>query len=180
MLEDIASHILDITQNSIRAKAGVIRLTLREGPDGMFSFSVADDGKGMSPEQLKAAIDPFHTTRTARRVGMGLSFLKQATELCGGSFSIESTLGVGTTLFASFDRGAIDAPPLGDVAGAVMTLFLDAPDVHWLFLCEKTGEEPFELDSDDLAEAIGGLASLSQPDIALGLREMIEENMPYD
>jgi hypothetical protein len=174
MLEDLSVHLLDISQNSITAGASKITITLRD--DDYFEFEISDNGKGMSAELAASVIDPFCTSRTTRRVGMGLPFLKQASEMCGGKFSLTSQLGVGTTLFASFDKSNIDTPPTGDIPASIFTLLIDAPKVHWLFRYEKNSSV-FEVDSIELEEAIGGLDSLNSPDMALGLIEYIRNGI---
>lgn len=184
MLEDIAAHVLDIAQNGIAAEATHIDVTVRRNErDGLMEFEVLDNGKGMSPERVAAVIDPFCTSRTTRRVGMGLPFLKQNAELCGGSFSLTSQPGKGTRVYAGFALKNIDTPPLGDLAGAFLVLLMDAPRVRWMFKYEilpddgGAAPEPFELDSEELAEAVDGLDSLKIPDVALGLREMMQNGI---
>jgi hypothetical protein len=176
MLDDISAHLLDISQNCIAAGASKTVVTMRDGD--YFEFEIIDNGKGMSEEQAASVINPFYTSRKTRRVGMGLPFLKQASELCGGKFSLTSQLGVGTTVSASFDKSNIDTPPLGDIPASILTLLIDAPKTHWIFRYEKN-DNIFEVDSKELEEALDGLESLSLPDVALGfveyLRNGIEE-----
>jgi hypothetical protein len=180
MLEDLSSHILDIAQNSIAAKARRIEVNVRKspGPRGWVQFEIVDDGTGMDASRVKAVLDPFCTSRTTRRVGMGLPFLKQNAELCGGTFELSSVAGEGTRVFASFALDNIDTPPMGDLAGVFLLLLIDAPRVHWIFSYGATGRnDVFELDSDELAQAIDGLESLQIPDVALGLKAMILEGV---
>ena len=174
MLDDLSAHLLDISQNSVVAGASKIVVTIND--DDFFNFEISDDGKGMSAEQAASVIDPFFTSRKTRRVGMGVPFLKQASELCGGKFSLTSQLGVGTTVFASFDKSNIDMPPTGDIPASVLTLLIDAPNVHWVFRYEKNNSI-FEVDSKEIAEAIDGLESLHSPDVALGLIEYIRNGI---
>jgi hypothetical protein len=107
---------------------------------------------------------------------MGLPFLKQASELCGGNFSLKSQLGVGTTVYASFEKSNIDTPPIGDIPASILTLLIDAPHVHWVFRYEKNGNE-FIVDSKEIEDAIDGLESLSSPDVALGLIEYVRNGL---
>lgn len=177
MLEDLSAHILDIAQNSIAAGAKNIGVTVRRRvPGGFVDFAIDDDGKGMDAERVRAVLDPFCTSRTTRRVGMGLPFLKQHAELCGGEFRISSVPGAGTNVFASFALDCIDTPPTGDLAGSWLTLLIDAPGVHWIFRYESAGEA-FELNSDEVAEAVDGLESLKIPDVAMALKDMIEDGI---
>ena len=177
MLEDISAHVLDIAQNSIAAEAGNIEITVSKsgGEDGFVEFEIMDDGKGMDAVRLSQVLSPFCTSRTTRRVGMGLPFLKQSAELCGGKFEISSAPGKGTRVFASFARSNIDTPPIGDLAATFLTLLIDAPKVRWIF--KYNAKDSFELDSEELAEAIDGLQSLSIPEVAMGLKSMIEDGI---
>lgn len=177
MLEDISAHILDIAQNSIAAGAGRVEVVVRKNAaPGFLEFEIADDGRGMDEERVRAVLDPFCTSRTTRRVGMGLPFLKQNTELCGGEFRLTSVPGQGTRVSASFAPDNIDTPPLGDLAGTFLTLLIDAPDVHWFFKYEASGEF-FELNSGEISDALDGLDSLKIPDVAMALKSMIENGI---
>lgn len=174
MLDDLSAHLLDISQNSIAAGASKIIVSMRD--DKYFVFEISDNGKGMSAEQAAAVINPFCTSRKTRRVGMGLPFLKQASELCGGSFELKSQLGVGTTVHASFEKSNIDTPPTGDIPASILTLLIDAPKVHWIFRYEKNNNI-FEVDSKEIEEAIDGMESLNAPDVALGLLEYLRNGL---
>ena len=174
MLDDLSAHILDISQNGIAAGATKMIVKLRD--DDFFVMEITDNGKGMSPERVASVVDPFCTSRTTRRVGMGLPFLKEGAELCGGSFSLTSEVGVGTTTYASFDKSNIDTPPTGDIPASILTLLIDAPKVHWVFSYEKNNNK-FELDSKELEEAIEGIESLNTPEVALGVIEYIRNGI---
>ena len=174
MLDDLSAHLLDISQNSIAAGASKIVVTIRD--DDHFEFEVSDNGKGMNEEQAASVISPFCTSRKTRRVGMGLPFLKQASELCGGVFCLKSQLHVGTTVSASFDKSNIDTPPIGDMPASILTLLIDAPKIHWLFRYEKNNNL-FEVDSKELEEVLDGLESLNSPDVALGLIEYMRNGI---
>ncbi|MCL2768115.1 MAG: ATP-binding protein [Synergistaceae bacterium] len=174
MLEDLSAHLLDISQNGISAGASKIIVTIRDNDH--FEFEITDNGKGMSEEQAISVVSPFFTSRTTRRVGMGLPFLKQASELCGGKFDLKSQLGFGTTIYASFNKSNIDTPPKGDIPASILTLLIDAPKVHWIFRYEKNNNI-FEIDSKELDEALDGLESLNLPDVALGLIEYIRNGI---
>ena len=120
-MKELSLHILDIAQNSISAGCTELELSLTEG-DGQLTLIIRDNGRGMAPEFLASVTDPFTTTRTTRKVGLGLPLLRMAAEQTGGSLAIESTVGVGTTVTARFCTGHIDCPPLGDMAGTVALL----------------------------------------------------------
>jgi signal transduction histidine kinase len=186
MLEDLSAHILDIAQNSVAADASRVEVRVRRRVEraearesGFWEFEIADDGKGMDAARAAAVLSPFCTSRTTRRVGMGLPFLKQNAELCGGRFSLTSEPGKGTRVFASFALDNIDTPPLGDLAETFFTLLLDAPRVRWVFGYETLdrGEkrDPFELSSEEIAEAVGGLEALQIPDVGVSLKAMMRD-----
>ena len=112
-MQEISLNILDIAQNSVRAGASLIEIEITEDTDNdLFSFSIKDNGCGMSEEMVKSVMDPFVTTRTTRRVGLGIPLLLQSARSTGGDVTIDSTVGVGTTLTATFSHGHIDRQPL--------------------------------------------------------------------
>jgi signal transduction histidine kinase len=126
---------MDIAQNSIRAEASLTTIRVDESiPDETLSITIADNGCGMSEEQVKSVIDPFFTTRTTRKVGLGVPLFKMEAEMTGGSFNIDSTLGVGTTLTAVFKTSHVDMIPLGEI-GAVMHLLITCnPEIDFLYM----------------------------------------------
>ena len=178
MLEDLSAHVLDISENSTMAGADEVEITIKEDErEDLLLFSVKDNGRGMSPEFVAKVTDPFTTTRTTRRVGMGLPFLRQSAELCGGGLVIDSTVGVGTTITATFQYGSVDRPPLGDMPATVMTLVMGSPNVHWRYRHIINGRE-FLLDTDELVEALDGdRAMRASPEVGLWLRDNIREEL---
>ena len=126
-MKELSLHILDVAQNSISAGATRLELTLTEDAGGWLTVVIADNGRGMTPEFLSRATDPFTTTRTTRKVGMGLALYLLAAKQTGGTLSMESTPGQGTTVTATFDRKHLDCPPLGDLAGTVALLIQGSP-----------------------------------------------------
>ena len=128
-MKEIALYTLDIAQNSITAQARRLDITLTE-EGKTITLSIRDDGTGMAPELLARVSDPFTTTRTTRAMGLGLPLLRLAAEQTGGSLSIESTLGVGTTVTAVFHASHIDCPPVGDMAGTITLLIQGAPELE--------------------------------------------------
>ncbi len=149
-MDDLAMHVLDIAENSIEAGAGTLRVDLLENPEAdTLVIEVRDDGPGMSPDQLARAQDPFFTTRTTRKVGMGLSLLAEAARAAGGDFGIESVPGQGTVVRASFRYGHIDRAPVGDIETTLMVLLAGHPELSIHFRhCVRNAV--FELDSGDI------------------------------
>ncbi len=175
MLEDLSHHILDIAENGVNAGADEISISIDDSGDRLL-LSVRDNGRGMTEETVKAVVNPFYTTRTERRVGLGLPFLKQLAELCGGVFSVSSEPGRGTQVTASFLKTSIDVPPLGDVPSTLMTLFIGYPGIAWKYI-HRRNEKEFSVDSMELREALGGGNPFLEPALALGVKEYIETNI---
>ena len=174
-MKELSLHILDIAQNSISAGARALDLTLAE-ENGWLTITVADDGRGMSPEILATVTDPFTTTRTTRKVGLGLPLLRMTAEQTGGHVEIESRVGVGTTVTALFRAGHIDCPPLGDLPSTVSLLIQGAPDVEWTTYTRSTPKGGFRFDTRQVREILGPDVPLSSPDVAMWVRDFVAEN----
>ena len=175
-MKDLSLHILDIVQNSIRAKARLITVEIVEQPDlDQLSITITDDGTGMSPEQLQSAIDPFYTSRTTRKVGLGLSLFKQNAEMAGGSFTIESDLGKGTRVTAVFGMSHLDRPMMGDLVGCLLILICTPGEVEYVFK-HQTPDGEFVLNTFEIKQTLEGVP-INHPEVRTFLREMIEENL---
>lgn len=173
-MRDLSMHVLDIAQNSIKAGAKLVTIRFEMDAEGRLLFSVEDDGCGMTPEFLSRVTDPFTTTRTTRRVGLGIPMLKQSAEMCGGTFGIQSEVGRGTRICASFDTRNIDCIPMGDICESLLTLVVLNPDGPE-FLFQATGpQSEASFDTRQLREVLGGV-SLSEPDVIAWMKESIEE-----
>ncbi len=158
-MEDLALHILDIAQNSIEAGASRIEIEISEDlQDDLLTILVRDNGRGMDPETVAKATDPFFTTRTTRRVGMGLSLLAAATRAAGGSLSIDTKPGMGTAIRATFGHGHMDRAPLGDIETTLMVLLAAQPGKDIRFR-HRAGDSFYELDSGDFRAADIDLSS---------------------
>ncbi|MDO5523000.1 MAG: ATP-binding protein [Bacteroidia bacterium] len=172
---DLAMHMMDIVQNSIRANATRIEIDfLEDSRKATLAFSVKDNGSGMAPETVEKLEDPFFTTRTTRRVGLGVPFLKMSSEQTGGSLKIQSELGVGTTIEAVYKTNNPDCLPLGDLAGYMVLLLVANPEIHFSFRYRIDGSE-FLLDTQELAQQ--GITELSNNEMASALKEYINENL---
>ena len=153
-MEDISLHILDIAENSLAAGATCVKISITEetGQD-LFTVTIEDNGKGMTPEFVGKALDPFCTTRTTRKVGLGLSLLAQAARETGGDIRIRSVAGEGTTVTADFRPGHIDMKPLGNIADTVVTLIAGNPQADFLFSCRR-GDRSYRLDTQEIRAAL--------------------------
>ena len=153
-MKEISLNILDITENSVKAKATLTEILLFE-TDSSLRLVIKDDGFGMSKEVVEGVTNPFYTTRTTRNVGLGLPLLKLAAEQTGGSMSITSKSideypdTHGTEVIAVFDKNHIDYTPLGDIVSTVITLIQGHPDTDFRFV-HNIGDKTVELDTREL------------------------------
>jgi len=133
-MEDLSLHILDIAENSISAAARRIEIRIDEDQSkDSLTIEIKDDGKGMDKQTLQKAIDPFFTTRTTRKVGLGLSLLAQAARESDGKFDLSSELGKGTIVKAIFRFSHPDRKPIGDIYETIRTLIAGHPGIDFLY-----------------------------------------------
>lgn len=171
---DLAMHMMDIAQNSIRADAKNIQISFFEDCyNYKLKIQVKDDGRGMNGEELRRLDDPFFTTRTSRKVGLGIPFLKMTCEQTGGSFSVQSEEGLGTTVEAIYCTDNPDCLPIGDIAGYLTMLMVANPDVHIKFIYRIDNEE-FMLDTEELKQQE---IYLLQPGVPALIKSYINENL---
>ena len=137
-MEDLSLHILDIVENSIAAMAGRIEIRVEEDQArDLVTIEIKDDGNGMDEQSLKKALDPFFTTRTTRRVGLGLSLLAHAARDSEGSFDLSSKPGEGTTVNATFRLSHPDCKPMGDIGQTMQVLITAHPEIEFLYEHKK-------------------------------------------
>jgi hypothetical protein len=181
-MREIALHLLDIAENSVAANAKNITLIVCEDLQGdRLTASVIDDGKGMSAEMAASVVDPFVTSRTTRKVGLGIPLFKTAAESCNGRLVIHSEIGKGTRLDVEFQHSHIDRMPLGDLSSTMLTLFVAYPQIHWLFdyaAIPASGkpEEKFVFDTQPVMAELGDM-SLTEPVVLTFIREYIESGV---
>lgn len=173
-MKELSLNILDVAKNSVAAGASAIGLTLTEDAVGKLTIVIADDGRGMAPEFLATVTDPFTTTRATRKVGLGLPLYRMAAEQTGGSLTIESAPGAGTTVTAVFDRRHLDCPPLGDLAGTVALLIQGSPDIAIRYR-HTTPRGEAELSTDEMKAILGDDVSLAEPEVFAWIREYLSE-----
>jgi hypothetical protein len=175
-MKDLSMHILDIVQNSIRAKALNILIGIEEKPEtDQFIIKIDDDGCGMGPEELSKAIDPFYTSRTTRKVGLGLPLLKQNAENPGGRFTIQSGINKGTRLTAVFGFTHIDRPVLGDIVGTLMILFGASENINFVF-SYRTPHGTFSVNTSEIMEMLDGVP-IHTPEIREFLTGYLSTNL---
>lgn len=180
-MREIALHLMDIAENSVAANGRNIRMDVLEDLHAdLLKVSVSDDGRGMDEETAKRVLDPFYTTRTTRKVGLGIPLLKLAAEQCEGGLSLETESGKGTRVEASFRHSHIDRMPLGDVGMTMLTLLVSYPHIHWTFSYQfkdkQGGLHEFVLDDEEIKSVLGDV-SMTEPDVLRFLRGMIEEGI---
>lgn len=173
-MRDLSMHVLDIVQNSIKAGAALVTVAFDVDQDGILTFSVRDDGCGMSPAFLERVTDPFTTTRTTRKVGLGIPMLKQSAETCGGTFGIESEEGKGTFIHASFDLKNIDCIPMGDICDSLLTLVVLNPERPEFLYHAASPEQEALFDTREIRQALSGVP-LNEPSVTAWMKESIEE-----
>ena len=168
-------NVLDVAENSIRAEAALVKILVTIDPQkNQMMIQIIDDGKGMTEEQVAKVTDPFFTTRTTRKVGLGIPFFKLAAESTGGSFRIHSVPGEGTEVTAVFVLNHIDRMPLGDINSTIHTLIVYNPQTDFYY-SYYYGSNSFELDTRHMKEILGGIP-LDTPEVSAYIKEYLDEN----
>ena len=175
-MRTLAEHILDIAQNSVRAKATLIEIIVVDSKkNDLWTLTITDNGCGMDEEMVKRATDPFFTSRTTRKVGLGLALLQQNTIAARGDLKIESKPGEGTLLKAEFQLSHVDRPPVGNIGESLYLLFLGykTGELRYEHMCEKG---TFNISSSELREVLGNV-SLQNKEVRDGIIELIKTNL---
>jgi nitrogen fixation/metabolism regulation signal transduction histidine kinase len=153
-MNELSLHILDIVQNSIKADASLVEIHITESTSkDLYTIEIKDNGCGMDEHTLTTVSDPFFTTRTTRKVGMGTSLFKMAAEMCNGSFTIDSTLSVGTTVTATFQRSHIDRAPLGAIEDTIIIIMLNDANIDVVYR-HRYDEYEFVFDTRQVKEVL--------------------------
>lgn len=174
-MKELSLNILDIVQNSISAGAKLIQINVEENSDdNKLNITITDNGKGMSEDFIKNVADPFSTTRSTRKVGMGLSLLKLVCNQTNGKFGIESKLGVGTVVKAEFQLDHIDRPPLGNMGQTLSLVTSCNEDIDFIYT-RKINDSQFIFDSKEIKNVLNGV-SLKEPEVIIWITEYINEN----
>ena len=177
-MKELSLNILDLAQNSITAKAKNINIEIVEKTAEKTMFiRISDDGTGMSEDTLKKAADPFFTSRTTRKVGIGISLFKMQAEMTGGAFALESEVDRGTAISALFRTDSLDFVPLGEIISTICVLISGTPEIDFNFV-HIIDDSIIELDTVKLREALGRDISLAEPEVIEWIKGYLEEN--YD
>ena len=174
-MQELSLNVLDVAQNSVSAGASLIEIGVAEDTAAdRLTIVIKDNGCGMTAEQVQKVIDPFYTTRTTRKVGLGVPLFKMAAEMTGGSFNIESTPNVGTTVTAVFVPSHLDCMPLGDITATVCSLIQCNPDRDFCYTYSWNGSS-FSADTRQFRQVLEGIP-LNSPEVINFISEFIEEN----
>ncbi|MCD7894277.1 MAG: ATP-binding protein [Erysipelotrichaceae bacterium] len=175
-MDELSLYILDIAYNSIRANAKHITIKIIDSiKDNIIQITIIDDGIGMSEEMVNKVIDPFYTTRTTRKVGLGIPMLKQNAELTGGYLNITSKENVGTTIDVTFIKDNIDTPVMGDLIESLLTLIQADESIDYYF--EYTSDEGnFILDTNEMKEILGEVP-INEPEVLLWIKDYMKEGL---
>jgi anti-sigma regulatory factor (Ser/Thr protein kinase) len=178
-MEDISLHILDVAENGISAGANLITITVEEDTEAdTLRVTIEDNGKGMEPAFLATVLDPFVTTRTTRKVGLGLSLFQQSAREAEGDLTVESTVGVGTRVTACMSHNHIDRKPMGNMVDTILALVEGNPECDLVYTHRKDGKE-YILDTRDIRAELEeipmnnpAVTALIRQDLSSGLREI--------
>ncbi|MDR2591147.1 MAG: ATP-binding protein [Oscillospiraceae bacterium] len=177
MMEELSLNILDIAQNSISANAKLIEIDVFEKDvDNTLIIRVKDDGNGMSKEFLSEVENPFFTTRVTRKIGLGISFLKEAAEMTGGTFNIDSTLDVGTTITATFVKDSLSRQPIGDLTATIIALVTLNPQVDFI-ITYCVNDNNFIFNTKEVKTMLGDDTELNCPPIVTFFTEYVNEHI---
>ena len=176
MMTELSLNILDITENSVKAGSKLTEITVEaKVSDNSLRVIIDDKGCGMSEEQVKKVIDPFYTTRTTRKVGLGVPFFRESALSTGGSFDIKSKQGVGTTVTAVYRLDHIDRMPMGDICATIHTLVVMHDDVDFIFNY-SLDDNGFRMDTREFREILGDI-SFKEPEVSNYIKEYLKENI---
>ncbi len=171
-------HILDLFQNALASGASEVSVRFACLPDDdRLVFEIRDNGSGMDDETLAAVRRGYYSSKCERCVGLGIPLLRATSEHCGGSFTIQSRRGVGTTVTATFQLTHIDLPPYGDLSETFLTLLVTSGDrrIRLAFDCGET----FVVDTDELDRELAGVPR-SHPEVIGFLRTFLEDRLAMD
>lgn len=180
-MRDLSLHILDLAQNSISAEANLVMITIYEDTEkDRLIICIEDNGKGMDKSLVEKVTDPFVTTRTSRKVGLGISLMHAACKRCEGNLAVESEKNIGTKLTATFKRSHIDRAPIGDMAETMLSLIIsgsgESRAVDFVYRHVIDSRE-FRLDTREIREALGSEVSIEQPDVLMWIKDYINDGL---
>ncbi|HHX61878.1 MAG TPA: sensor histidine kinase [Epulopiscium sp.] len=175
-MKELSLHILDIVQNSVRAKATEVEVTISEDLiKNRLEIIIKDNGKGMPKDLVEQIKNPFATTRTTRKVGLGIPLLLEASQRCDGDLQIESEEGVGTTIRVEFTHDHIDRAPMGDVVNTITMLILSSSEIRYIFTYSINNKK-FTMDTKEVEEILQGVP-INDLSVIKWLEDYLKENI---
>ena len=178
-MKELSLNVLDITKNSVKAGATLIDISLVE-VGSLLTMTITDNGCGMKPEVVETVMNPFYTTRTTRKVGMGIPLLMLAAEQTGGTVTIESRHEEdhpedhGTVVTATFHTDHIDFTPIGDIVSSIETLIMGSPEIDFEFT-DRTADREVSLKTAELRAVLGEGISLAEFEVQAWIAEYLKE-----
>ena len=176
-MKELSLNILDVAKNSVVARASLIEISLILDDNGWLTLTIADDGCGMSEEIVENVTNPFYTTRTTRKIGLGLPLLKLAAEQTGGGLKLTSSVNEsdhGTVVKATFNTSSIDFTPIGDIVSTICILIAGSPQIDFSF-CDKSPVGEVLLDTREIRAVLGEDISLAEPEVQQWISEYLKE-----
>ncbi|NMB01884.1 MAG: ATP-binding protein [Firmicutes bacterium] len=175
-MRELSLHILDIAQNSIAASASLVEIRINEDPArDLLIIEIYDNGQGIAEKQLAQITDPFFTSRTTREVGLGLALFAQAAARANGSLKVDSTVGEGTRVLATFSHSHLDRAPLGDLVGTLLGLIVLNPEIDVVYQ-HNYNDKTLLIDTRRIKSELGGIV-ISHPAVTNWLRGFIQEGL---
>ncbi|HAQ40947.1 MAG TPA: ATP-binding protein [Clostridiales bacterium] len=175
-MKEISMHILDIVMNSVKAKATLIELFIEDSiKNNSLKINIKDNGVGMSREMTNLVTDPFFTTRTTRKVGLGIPMLKEACERCNGYLKIDSKQGEGTIIECLFERNNIDRAPIGNMGDTIMTIINSLKGCELIYK-HITDGGTFVLSTSEIKRVLDA-SDINDTEILMWIREYVNENV---
>ncbi len=176
-MKELSLHILDLVQNCVSAGASLIEIIIEESLINDFmKITIKDDGCGMDKDLIEKIRNPFFTTRTTRRVGLGIPLMEAACERCQGNLTIESEKGIGTIVTASFKHSHIDRAPLGNMVDTFITIILGKTEIDYIYK-HKIDDKEFTIDTRQLKTILGEEVSISNSDVLAWINEYINDGL---
>ena len=175
-MRELSLHIMDIVENSVAAGATQVHISVIEDTArNLLRISIKDDGRGIPEHRLDQVLDPFYTTRTTRRVGLGLSLFREASRRCDGEFTLHSREAEGTEVSASFRLDHIDLAPVGDMASSMTGLIMGNPEVDFIYTHERKGKS-FQLDTREVRKELED-SPITHPEVIKFIGDSIRESL---
>ncbi len=175
-MRELSLHILDVAENGVAAGANLIQIVVEEDlRSDRLSIVIEDNGRGMDAEFLSRVLDPFVTTRTTRKVGMGLSLFLQSAQAADGDLRIDSAPGRGTKVEVVMSHSHIDRKPIGNMVDTIVTLICGNPEIDFIYTHRKNGRE-YVLDTRDIRPELEEIP-LNNPEVMLLIRDSIESGL---